>query len=42
MNTIEQLAKEIILSLEEEDRNIEMRKFGYRRSGKAIEFKTKM
>ena len=41
MNNIEQLAKEIIDSLEEEDRNIDMRKFGYRKSGKAIEFKSR-
>ena len=42
MNTIEQLAKEIIASIEEEDKNINMRKYGYRKSGKAQEFKTKM
>ena len=41
MDNIEQLAKEIIDSLEEEDKNIDMRKFGYRKSGKAIEFKSR-
>lgn len=41
MNDIKQLAKEIISSIEEEDRNIEMRRFGYRKSGKAIDFKSR-
>jgi hypothetical protein len=42
MDTLEKLAKEIIASIEEEDENINMRKYGYRKSGKAQEFKTKM
>lgn len=41
MNSIEQLAKEIISSIEEEDENIKMRRFGYRKSGKAADFKSR-
>lgn len=39
--TLSELAQNIINSIEEEDRNIKMRKEGYRKTGKALEFQTK-